>query len=176
MTVNKRTVQKFDMERFNIKKLSELDVRKECQIKIANRITALENLNDSEDINRVWENIKENVRTLTKENLGLYELKQHNPWFDEECSRFLDQRKQAKMQWLQDSNHNNVDNLNNINYEASISFREKWRKIDELETNSKIKNIRDWYRGISDVKKGCEPRTNRIKEENGDLVTDSIVF
>jgi hypothetical protein len=33
-----------------------------------------------------------------KESLGLHELKQHKPWFDDECSRFLDQRKQAKMQ------------------------------------------------------------------------------
>jgi hypothetical protein len=49
-------------------------------------------------------------------------------------------------------------------------------KIDEFETNSKITNIRDWHRGISDVKKGCEPGTNRGKEENDDLVTDSIVF
>jgi len=49
-------------------------------------------------------------------------------------------------------------------------------KIDELETNRKIKYIKDLYRGISDFKKGCEPRNNRIKEENGDMITDFIVF
>jgi hypothetical protein len=27
-------------------------------------------------------------------------------------------------------------------------------KIEELETNSKIKNVRDLYRGINDFKKG----------------------
>jgi hypothetical protein len=31
------------------------------------------------------------------QSLGLHEVKQHKPWFDEECSGFLDQRKQAKM-------------------------------------------------------------------------------
>jgi hypothetical protein len=36
-----------------------------------------------------WENIKENIKTSAKESLGLYELKQHKPWFDEKCSRFL---------------------------------------------------------------------------------------
>jgi len=36
--------------------------------------------------------------------LDLYELKQHKPWFDEGCVRLLDQRKEAKMQWLQDPN------------------------------------------------------------------------
>jgi hypothetical protein len=45
----------------------------------------LENLNESEDIDSAWENFKENIKTSDKESLGLYELKQHKPWFDEEC-------------------------------------------------------------------------------------------
>jgi hypothetical protein len=45
------------------------------------------------------------------ESLGPYEGKQHKPWLDDECSQFLDQRKQAKMQLLQDQDQNNVDNL-----------------------------------------------------------------
>ena len=32
----------------------------------------MENLNDSEDINRVWENIKGNIKTLTKQSVGLF--------------------------------------------------------------------------------------------------------
>jgi hypothetical protein len=62
----------------------------------------LENLSDSEDINRSWENIKENIKTSAKENLGLYELKQHKPLFDDECLQFLDETKQAKTQRLWD--------------------------------------------------------------------------
>jgi len=45
-------------------------------------------------------------------------------------------------------------------------------KINELETNSKI-NIRDLYRGVNDFKKGYQPRTNVVKDEKGDLITDS---
>ena len=45
--------------------------------------------------------------------------------------------------------------------------------IEELETNSKIKNVRDLYRGFSDFKKGYQPRTNLVKDEKGDLVADS---
>ena len=29
------------------------------------------------------------------------------------------------------------------------------------------------YRGINDFKKGYQPRCNRVKDENGDLVADS---
>jgi hypothetical protein len=41
-------------------------------------------------------------------------LKRHKTWFDEKFLRFLDQRKQAKMQWLQDPIQSGVDNLNNV--------------------------------------------------------------
>jgi hypothetical protein len=49
----------------------------------------LENLSAGDDINRAWENIKENIKTSAKENLGLHDWKQHKPWFDEECLGFL---------------------------------------------------------------------------------------
>jgi len=71
-------------------------------------------LNDDEDVNRIWENIKENIQTSAKESLGLHELKQNKSWFDEECLDLLDQRKQAKMQCVQDPSQSNVDNLNNV--------------------------------------------------------------
>jgi len=38
---------------------------------------------------------------------------------------FLDRRKQAKMQWLQDPNQINIDSLNNVIREASRYFRKK---------------------------------------------------
>jgi hypothetical protein len=44
LAVNKQGAQKFDVERFNLKKLNELEVRKQYQIKVLNRFAALENL------------------------------------------------------------------------------------------------------------------------------------
>jgi hypothetical protein len=46
-------------------------------------------------------------------------------------------------------------------------------KIIELETKFKIKNIADLYRGINYFKKGYQPRTNIVRDEKRDLVTDS---
>ena len=51
------------------------------------------------------------------------------------------------MQWLKDPNQSSVDNLNNAQHEASRHDRNKKKeylqaKINGLETNSKIKNIR----------------------------------
>jgi hypothetical protein len=85
--------------------------------------------------------LKENNKISAKGSVGLYELKQHEIRFEEKCSRFLDQKKQIKMQWLQDPNQSNVDNVNNLRREASRDFRNKKKenlkaKINELEANS----------------------------------------
>ena len=162
LAVSKQVAQNFDGERLNLRKLHELEVRKQYQIEITNRFAALENLSDSEDINRAWQNMKENIKTSAKESLVSHELKQHKPWFDEECLGFLDQRKQAKMQWMQDPSQSNVDDMNNVRHEANRHFRNKKKvylkaKFEEHENNSKIKNIRDLYGGISDFKKGYQP-------------------
>jgi len=131
-----------DGERFNLRKLHGLEIRQLYQIEITNRFAALENLSDNEDINRAWENIKENIKTSAKDSLD------------------------------------NVDNLNTVRHDASRHFRNKKKaylkaKIEELEINSKIKNIRDLYRGINDFKKGYQPRANIVKDDKGDLVADS---
>ena len=85
----------------------------------------MENLNDNEDMNRAWENIKKTIKISAKESLGLYERKQYKPWLHEERSQFSDQRKQANLQWLQDPNKRNVDNLNNVGRETWRHFRKK---------------------------------------------------
>jgi hypothetical protein len=91
---------------------------------------------------------------------------------------FSDQRKQAKMQWIHGLSQSNVDNLNNVRHVASRHFRNKKKaylkaKIEELEINSKINNVRDLYRGINDFQKGYQPRTNIAKDDKGDLIADS---
>jgi len=79
IAVGKQAAQRFDRQRFNLRKLNEPEVRERYQIKITNRFAALENVNDDEDVNRIWENIKENVETSAEESLGLQELKQNKP-------------------------------------------------------------------------------------------------
>jgi hypothetical protein len=49
---------------------------------------ALENFNDIKDINRAWKKTKGNIKTSTAESIGLHNLKQHKPWFDEKSLHF----------------------------------------------------------------------------------------
>ena len=85
-------------------RLCELEVSKQYRVMFSNWFTPLEKLNDMEDINSPWGNIKENIKTVANNSLCQYELRQHKPRFDEECLHFLDQRKQDKLWWLPDPN------------------------------------------------------------------------
>jgi hypothetical protein len=71
LAVSEQISQNFDVERFSLRQPRELEVTQQYQIKMSNRSAALEKLNDSKDIGRAWENIKENVRISAKESLGL---------------------------------------------------------------------------------------------------------
>jgi hypothetical protein len=146
-------------------------------VEISNRFVALENLDESFDINNAWESIKENIKTSAKENLGYHRLKFNKPWFGNECSKLIGQWKQVTLQWLQNPSQINEDNLQNVRCETSRTFRKKKRgylkdKINELETNKKNKNIRDLFRGINEFKKGYQPRINILKDENGNMLSD----
>ena len=66
LTVSKEAAQKFDVELFNLGNISELEFRKLYQTQTSKRFATLEKLNDSEDINSAWENIKENIKTTAK--------------------------------------------------------------------------------------------------------------
>ena len=82
LAVRKQAAQKSDGGRFNLRKLNDLEVRKQYQIEITNRFAALENVNEDEEINRGWESIKESIKISTTETLGMHEMKQHKPLFD----------------------------------------------------------------------------------------------
>jgi hypothetical protein len=65
-------------------------------------------------INSAQDAITENIKISTKDSIGHCETKHHKPWFDEECSKLVDRRKQAKLQWLQDPSVVNEDNMSNV--------------------------------------------------------------
>jgi hypothetical protein len=127
VAVSKPAAQKIDTDRFNVRKLNEGDVKEKYQITIGNKFAALENLEDTGDINRAWDNIRENTKISAQESLGYCEPKHREPWFDEGCSQLVDQRKQAKLQWLQNPSEAKEDNVSDVRLEASRHFRKKKR-------------------------------------------------
>jgi hypothetical protein len=65
-------------------------------VEISNTFSAVENLCEGLDINNAWGSIRDQIKTSTKESLGHHRLRHNKPWFDDECSKLTDQRKQRK--------------------------------------------------------------------------------
>jgi hypothetical protein len=146
---------------FSLNKLNNVECKEQYRVEIAKRFASLENWVIVVDSNKARETIRENIKIYAKGSVGYYERKKHQLRFDEGCSKLLDQRKQANLQWLQDPSKINGDNLNYRRCEDCRHIRKEREylkdKTDELATNSNNKNIRDLYRGINDFKRGYQP-------------------
>jgi hypothetical protein len=94
ISVHKHVRQKFDLKRFDLKKLDEVDVKEKYKVEISNRFAALESLDMCFDINNAWESIRKNIKTSGKDDL-YHRLKHNKPWFHDECSKLIDKWKQA---------------------------------------------------------------------------------
>jgi phosphomevalonate kinase len=90
LAMNKQRSQRFLMERFNLKKLNDVEGKEQFRVEISNRFAAMEDLDTEVEINSAWETIRENIKTSAKESLGYIEFKKHKPWFDEGCSTLLE--------------------------------------------------------------------------------------
>jgi hypothetical protein len=100
-------------------------IEEDYLVKVTNIFAALESLDDCDgddnddvdvDIGRSWEIIRGNMKALGTKSVDYCELKQR---FPEECSRLSDEKKLAKLQWLQNPSETNGDNLKNVRRETS---------------------------------------------------------
>jgi hypothetical protein len=81
LAVNKQRSQRFDMERFNLKKLNDVEGKEQFHVEVS----ALEDLDLEVEINSTWETIRENIKFSANGKLRYFELKKCKPWFYEGC-------------------------------------------------------------------------------------------
>jgi hypothetical protein len=58
ISVSKRARHKFGLERFDLRKLDDVEVKEKFQVEISSRFAVLESLDESFDINNTWESIR----------------------------------------------------------------------------------------------------------------------
>jgi hypothetical protein len=57
LAVNKQRSQRFHLERFNLKKLNEVERKEQYHVEVSNRFAALEDVDIEVEINSAWEMI-----------------------------------------------------------------------------------------------------------------------
>jgi hypothetical protein len=58
LAVNKQRSQRFDMERFNLKKLNDVENKEQFRVQVSNRFAALEDLDTEVEINSAWKRLE----------------------------------------------------------------------------------------------------------------------
>jgi hypothetical protein len=66
LAVNKQRSQRFDIERFNLKKLKDVEGKEQFRVEVSNRFAALEDVDTKVEINSAWETIRENIKFQPK--------------------------------------------------------------------------------------------------------------
>jgi hypothetical protein len=69
-------------------------------------------------------NVRENIKTIAKDIVGYHRLK-HKKWLHDECPKFLDQWKQAKLQYLQTPSQIIGGNRQNLRRETRRTFKKR---------------------------------------------------
>jgi hypothetical protein len=62
LAVNKQRSHRFHTERFNLKKLNEVEGKRQFRVEVSNRFAALEVLDAEVEINSAWEMIRETIK------------------------------------------------------------------------------------------------------------------
>jgi hypothetical protein len=62
LAVNKQRSQRFHMEKFNLKKLNEVEGKEQYRDEVSHRFAALEDLDAGVEINSAWEIIRDNIK------------------------------------------------------------------------------------------------------------------
>jgi hypothetical protein len=107
----------------------EVEGKEQYSVGVSNMFAALEDLDNDMDINSAWELVRDNITISADESLGYNELRKHKPWCDRGCSILLDQRKQAKLQWLWDPSQIDGDNLDIVKVRPAHISRRRRRNI-----------------------------------------------
>jgi hypothetical protein len=66
LAANKQRSQIFNMERFNLEKLNDVEGKGQYSVEVSNRFAALEDLDTEVEINRARETIRENIKISAK--------------------------------------------------------------------------------------------------------------
>jgi hypothetical protein len=70
LAVSKQKSHRFQAERFNLKKLNEVEGKKQYRFEDPNRLAALGNLDSEVEINSAWKTIRENIKISAKKSLS----------------------------------------------------------------------------------------------------------
>ncbi|XP_046688330.1 uncharacterized protein LOC124374077 [Homalodisca vitripennis] len=128
--------RKTRVEKWDVEKLADVNVRQQFQEELGDRLTGL---TTDLSIEEHWNYLREAMKGTAELVLGKRKFERNEDWFDEECRNALDTKNQARKKLLQVGTRANVENYRRERTLANRLMRRKKREA----ANSKNRKIRE---------------------------------
>lgn len=161
-----------DKTKLNIENMKkESIVRKYKQI----MMTKLNTVEQSQDVQRKWENLRTIIKTTAEETIGLEPRRRQNKWFNDNCKKAIEDRDKARIEVLR----SNTEEKLQIWAQKHRACKQIIRREKRIWKEQKIKTIEEKYMnsctffGITnELTKKRKPRTMIMKDSNNVLITE----
>ena len=127
--------------KWNIGKLEDSIVTEEYAKEIANNLDLARLNKNEENVNNMWEEIKNNIQKTAEKILGRQNKNKRNEWFDDECASILEEKNKAYQKMVGRYTRQNELEYETKRWEANHMFRNK-KRIMILE---KLRNTNYYY-------------------------------
>ena len=159
--------------KYNVDKLKDEETKAKYQRKITQLIDQQSD-SDAGDNEMVKQNTNI-IQEAAEEILGRTTRRQGKDWFDEDCRTAVETKKVMR---LGATRRSQVAAYKQYKIQVYRLLRRKKREhlneqIESLEAHNRNGNVRDFYKIIKNQRKGFQPRSLKINDTNGQLLSDT---
>uniref|UniRef100_A0A8D8PVV0 Craniofacial development protein 2 n=1 Tax=Cacopsylla melanoneura TaxID=428564 RepID=A0A8D8PVV0_9HEMI len=131
-----------------------------------------------DNIDEKWDEAKNTILEVARENIGEKEHGKNEDWFDEKCKQIIERKNQARNIMMNTNTRSNAETYRNLRRESKKVIRSKKRealkqKVKEIDELSKENEQRKFYAAINKMKNGFQPRMNACRDRNGEILTNN---
>lgn len=164
-------------QRYDLNRLKQADVQRHYAQALGTALPREEALNDA-SLEDCWSSIKAAINSAAESVLGYEERGRRNGWFDTECEAILEEKNAARALMLRYATRQNVDRYKDRRRQQTRIFREKKRRLEELENQElellfRSNNTRKFYKRLNASRKGYIPRADICRDLQGGLLTET---
>lgn len=167
----KRNAEKSKITRYNAGKLLKEDIRKKLEEEIDKK---MENKIQEVTVQKEWD-LLEKVIQESLQQVGTKRNSKAKEWFTERCKIVLEERKQARLRFLNKPTEENKKKNEAARKKAKQVCRQEKRKyineeLNTIEEKYKNKEIRNFYQGAKKLREIGQKVPAYLKNKNGDLI------
>ncbi|PSN43121.1 hypothetical protein C0J52_10468 [Blattella germanica] len=163
------------IKKWNLNKLEESNIKSRYQEKLKIKFESNDNSNNIEE---VWSQIKDNILDTTEEILGEAIKNKNEEWYDDDCRAIIETKRLARLKCLQRNTRANANEYNKVRVTAYRMCRKKKReaikkRVEEMALHYSMNDTRKFYKKSKEIIQQFCPKTNAVKNLNGDILVES---